>query len=249
MRRWLLSVALIILAGAARGGPPPRLEFEQRPGAALPLELPLRDESGRPVRLGDYFGSLPVVMVFGYFECPNLCSTLLDGVLESLVHADPPARAYRLLAVSIDPAETAAGARHKAAAYRNLLARAGEAHFLTGDGQALAYLTGSAGFPYARDQDSKQYVHPAGFLVATPGGHISRYFLGVRFDPGELRRALSDAAAGRSGSLAERLLLICSHYDPRSGRYSPAAMAAVRLLCVLLAALLACWIWRTGRKA
>lgn len=249
MRRRLLLLALILFAGAAVGGPPPALEFEQRLGAGLPLELTLRDELGRPVRLGEYFGRLPVVMVLGYFECPNLCSTLLDGVLESLILADPPARSYRLLAVSIDPAETAASARRKKAAYQGLLARAGEAHFVTGDGQALSYLTGSAGFPYARDEGTRQYVHPAGFLVATPDGRISRYFLGVRFEPRELRQALSDAAAGRAGSLADRLLLFCSHYDPRGGRLSPAVMAVVRLLCLLLAVSLAFWIWRTGRRA
>lgn len=243
MRRLVLLGLLAALP--AWSAAPGSLEFVQKPDAPLPLQLALSDEAGRPVRLGDYFGAAPVVLVPGYFQCPNLCSTLLDGVLESLARADLPGSAYRLLAVSIDPREGPAAARRKLAAYRRLLAPDLAAHFLTGPDTGR--LAASLGFPYAWDGEQGQYRHPAGFVVATPDGRISRYFLGVRFPPRDLRRALVEAAAGRTGSLADRLLLLCSHYDPRTGRYSAAVMAVVRAVCVGLAAGLGLWVWRRRR--
>lgn len=239
----LLALIFLWGHGAWAAAPPENLEFVQQLGVTLPLELALRDEAGRAVRLGDYFGARPVVLVLGYFDCPNLCSTLLDGVLEGLGRTDLPPSAYRLLAVSIDPREGGEAARRKQAAHRFALAGK-EAHFLTGIGDAAGQLARKAGFPYAWDQEHGQYMHPAGFLVAAPDGRIARYFLGVRFAPRDLEQALADAAAGRTGSWSERLLLFCSHYDPRTGRYSFAAMAAVRIVGFVLAAALGLWIWR-----
>ncbi|HJW25195.1 MAG TPA: SCO family protein [Rhodocyclaceae bacterium] len=243
LMRALCLFFLCLTGFGARAEAPPPLEFTQRLAAPLPLDLPLRDEAGRPVRLGDYFGRAPVVLVLGYFECPNLCSTVLDGVLEGLGRTGLPGSAYRLLAVSIDPREGPREAGRRAVAYRTLLA-GGEAHFLTGAAGATGRLAGSAGFPYAWDREHGQYMHPAGFLVAAPGGRISRYFLGVRFAPRDLRLALVEAAAGRTGSLQDRLLLLCSHFEPRTGRYTVAVMAVVRAVCLIVAAALGLWIWR-----
>lgn len=242
----LIALFLVCCPAAPAGTEPDGLEFIQRPGIQLPLRLPLRDESGQAVRFGDYFGSLPVVLVLGYFDCRNLCGTVLDGVVESLARTDFPASAYRLLAVSVDPREGSATARRKQAAYRGLPGAAG-VHFLTGAGDATKLLAERVGFPYAWDAEHDQYMHPAGFVVATPDGRVARYFLGVRFDPRDLRSALAEAAAGRAGSPSDRLLLLCAHYDPRTGRYTVAVMAAVRTACLLLAAALGCWIWRSRR--
>lgn len=243
MRQLCLLLLLCLRASGVWSQTPPLLEFTQRLAAPLPMAAALRDESGRPVRLGDYFGRVPVVLVLGYFECPNLCSTILDGVLEGLGRTELPPSAYRLLAVSIDPREGPTEARRRWAAYRPVLA-GGEVHFLTGAADATGGLAASAGFPYVWDPEYGQYMHPAGFLVAGPGGRISRYFLGVRFAPRDLRLALVEASAGRTGSLQDRLILLCSHFEPRAGRYSLAVMTVVRAVCLVLAAALGLWIWR-----
>lgn len=249
MKRACLLAALLLFGSAAAATPAPAgFEFDQRIGASLPMQLALRDEAGEAVRFGAYFGRVPVAIVFGYFGCPNLCSTVLDGVLEGLVHTGIPASDYRIAVVSIDARDDAAAARRKADAYQPVLAGV-NAHFLTGDRDATATLARTAGFPYAWDDAHGQYVHPAGFLVATPDGRVARYFLGVRFARGDLRDALLAAANGRTSSLADRLLLLCSDLDPRTGRYSVAAKAVAGAASLLVLAVLGAWLVLRARRA
>lgn len=235
MRRALLFVCLMMaIAPACAAAPDER----------LPLAQAFNDESGRPVHLRDYFDDVPVVLVLGYFECPNLCSTVMDGVLEGLARAGLPASSYRLLAISIDPREGAANARRRMGGYRPLRAHEVDAHFLTGAAAASGAVAASIGFPIRWDAEHAQYVHPAGFVVAMPSGRVARHFDGVRFDARDVRLALVEASAGRVGSLGDRLLLFCSHYDPQSGRYNFAAMTAVRLVGGVVALSLGIWVWR-----
>ncbi|MGE5648662.1 MAG: SCO family protein [Bacillota bacterium] len=256
MTRLLLILCLLSAApGHALAQPlaypaSPQAQFRQRLDAQLPLAAAFTDDDGRRVSLGAFFGARPVVLVLGYYHCPNLCSTLLDGVLETLAGAGLPPRAYRVLGVSIDPTENAAIAARKKASYAPLVAHGGgELHLLTGSAPQIADLARSAGFEYGYDEAARQYAHAAGFIVATPDGRISHYFMGVRFDPRDVRLALVDASAGRIGSPVDRLLLLCSHYAPATGRYSTAAMALVRAVCLAVLAGLVLWMWRpAGRR-
>jgi protein SCO1/2 len=206
---------------------PPLLAFDQRLGQPVPLDRTFHDMSGAPVELGRYFGTRPVILVLGYYHCPMLCSTVMDGILESLrgIGVD-----YDVVAVSIDPAETSADAARKYEAYRGLLepGREQRLHLLTGQADAIQSLAAAAGFPYHRDPATGQFGHPAGFLVVTPQGKISRYFPGIRFEPRDVRLALVEASSGHIGSLADRLVLLCSHYDPQRGQYNVAVMQLAR---------------------
>lgn len=249
----LLFLPLMLVCGfahaQARSLPaPPQTTFEQHLGAQLPLQTRLIDDDGKPVQLGRFFGKQLVVMVFGYYHCPNLCSTVMEGVLQTLAALDLPPDRYRLVGISIDPSETAAQAAAKKKAYRALFGGA-DMHLLTGSAAATQTLASAAGFHYAFDSASGQYVHPSGFLIATPGGVIARYFLGVRFDQGDVAHALRQAAAGHVGSLAERLLLLCAHFDPVTGKYSLVVMDVIRLLCAAMVAALFGWMLlrRKGR--
>jgi protein SCO1 len=246
---------LLLAVSCARAGPlalpqAPTAGFVERLDARLPLEAAFTDDSGAQVRLGRYFTQRPVVLVLGYYQCPNLCSTLMEGVLHTLAGMGLPRDAYRIVEVSIDPNETAALAARKKASYQPMLGRqGGELHLLTGAPAAIAQLAASTGLHYEYDDKAKQYAHPAGFLIATPDGRIARYFAGVAFTPQEVRLALVEAASGRIGAAVERLWLLCAHFNPASGRYSLAAMGAVRLVCLAVLAVLAGWIaTRIGRQ-
>lgn len=224
----LIAGALLYLPLPARAQPAPELlEFDQRLGQRLPLQAAFTDQDGKAVTLGRYFGDRPVILVLGYYHCPMLCSTVMDGILESLRGIGA---GYEAVGVSIDPKETSADAAGKYDAYRGLLEPASQdrLHLLTGSGASITALARAAGFPYRYDAASGQYGHPAGFLIATPDGRISRYLPGVRFDRRTVRLALVEASSGRLGTLADRLVLMCSHYDPRNGKYSVAVMDAAR---------------------
>lgn len=216
------------------------VDFEQHLNRALPLAVMLRDDTGNPVPLGRYFNALPVVLVFGYVRCPNLCGTVFTGVNEALrqgrLRAD---RDYRPVFVSIDPADGPAGP-----AFGAPEAESKAWHFLRGDEASIRQVADAAGLRYAYDGAIGQYAHPAGFVIATPDGRISRYFFGVRFAPSALRLALAEASNGKAGSLADRLLLLCYHYDPQAGRYNLAIMRGLRILSALLLLGWGALIWR-----
>jgi protein SCO1/2 len=255
MIRALLLAFYLMLCQAPAGAqalrlpPQPDAGFAPVIGAALPLDAVLRDESGAALRLGRLFGGAPVVLVPGYYTCPNLCSTLFEGVVQALALSGMGAGSYRLVGFSIDPQDGPARAAGKRQAYASLLpGGAADLRMLTGDPAALARLETALGYRALRDPGSGEFAHAAGFVVADAEGRITHYFPGVRFEPAALRTALQAARNGRAGaggaSLGERLLLLCTHYDPALGRHSGAAMAAVRAGVLLTLLGLGAWLWR-----
>jgi protein SCO1/2 len=249
--------ALLLLAaapGLAQDGRPPALRdlgFDQKLGEPLPLDVSLRDESGTPVRLGDYFGEKPVVLTMVYYECPMLCTLTLNGLSGAMdvLRFDAGAE-YEVVTVSFDHRETPELARAKKAAYVERYGRSGAEqgwHFLTGDEAELRRLTDALGFRYAWDEETQQFAHPAGIVVATPDGTIARYLYGIEYAPKDLRLALVEASEGRVGSAVDQVLLFCYRYDPATGRYGAVALNLVRAGGVLtVLALLAFWavMWR-----
>lgn len=221
-------------------------DLVQRVGERLPLSTQLTDESGGAVELARYFSDIPVVLVFGYYRCPTLCTTLMEGVLLGLSAAGLDRGAYRVVEVGIDPRENAGDAARKAAGYRAAFGSV-PVDLLTGSEAATKSVANAAGFTYAFDTRYAQYSHPLGFLIASPEGRITRYFPGVRFDPRELRLALIDASQSRIGSLSERIFLRCAHYDPVAGRYSVAVMSIVRAVSLVLVVLFGAYLWRSRR--
>lgn len=207
--------------------------FEQRLDQHVPFELPFRDEDGRAVKLGDYFGKRPVVLAFVYYECPMLCTQILNGLTSTLTAmSEQVGREFDVVTVSFDPRETPVLASAKKKAYLDRYKREGAEsgwHFLTGDEASIAALTKAAGFNYAWDEQSQQFAHASGIVVLTPDGRLSRYFFGIEYAPRDLRFALLESSAGRIGSIADKLLLYCYHYDPKTGSYAFVALNAVRL--------------------
>jgi protein SCO1 len=206
--------------------------YDQRLGGQVPLDLILRDEANRTVRLGDYFGERPVVLVLAYYTCPMLCTLVLEGAAASLkVLTFEAGREFDVVVVSFDPRDTAAKA---AAVKREILARYGKPgaaagwHFLSGGEGPIAALTRAVGFRYYFDRQTGQYAHAAGLVLLTPKGRIARYFYGVEFPPRDVRLGLVEASGEKIGSLVDQVLLFCFHYDPVVGRYSAMTMNLVR---------------------
>ena len=231
--------------------------FDQKIDDRLPLDVELRDESGRQVRLGDYFGTRPVVLAFVYYDCPMLCTQVLSSMTSTFgVLALDPGRDFEIVVVSFDPRETPALAAEKKALYVERFGRPGtEAgwHFLTGDEASVKRLTAAAGFRYVWDEKSGQFAHPSGVIVTTPDGRLARYLFGLEYGPRDLRFALIEASEGRVGSAVDSLLLYCYHYDPMTGRYGLVIMRALRVAgaatVLLLGAFITVMVRRERRGA
>ncbi len=231
--------------------------FDQKIDETLPLDVELRDEQGRQVRLGEYFGRRPVVLAFVYYDCPMLCTQVLSSMTSTFgVLALDPGKDFEIVVVSFDPRETPALAAEKKALYLDRFGRPGTEHgwhFLTGDEASVKRLTGAAGFRYAWDQQTGQFAHPAGVIVTTPDGRLARYLFGLEYGPRDLRFALVEASEGRVGTAVDSLLLYCYHYDPMTGRYGLVVMRALRVAgaatVLLLGAFIAVMVRRERRGA
>ena len=221
----------------------PALAFEQKPGAEIAREATVRTESGVPARLGDLVGSRPAILVLEYLRCPNLCGLVLGGLVDGLAGAAlAGGRDYDVLAISIDPRETPADAVEARRLYGQRSGAAALAgwRFLTAGEPEIRRIADAVGFPMRWDASIGQYAHPAGIVVTTPEGRVSRYLFGVDYRPLDLELAVAEASEGRIASMASRLLLLCYGYDPTSGSYSPSIIVVLRaagLLTVSLGAL------------
>jgi protein SCO1/2 len=216
------------------------VRIEQKLDQQLPLDLVFRDESGQEVKLGQYFGQKPVVLAFVYYDCPMLCTQVLNGMVTSFrVLPFQIGKEYDVVTVSFDPRETSALATRKKKVYIDYLPEkmrsdaASGWHFLTGDQENIAKLTDAAGFRYHWDEATRQFAHASGIMVTTPSGRLSRYFYGIEYAARDLRLGLIESSANKIGSPVDQLLLYCYHYDPATGTYGAAVMKIMRIAGVV----------------
>jgi protein SCO1/2 len=235
--------ALAQLSGADPKQLPGNVSIAQKLDTTIPLELMFRDETGKVVRLKEYFGkNKPVLLNFVYFRCPMLCPITLEGTTTAMSHLKFDAgKQYDVLTVSIDPRDTPADAMEMKEKYLRRYGRLSSAdgwRFLTAHETAIKKLTEAVGFQYAYDSRTDQFAHGAALLVLTPEGRISRYFYGFEYKPRDLRLALVEASEGKIGTATDQFLLMCFHYDPTTGKYSRNAMMFARAGGVTTLALL-----------
>ena len=220
-------------ATAAKPGILEKIAIDQRIGDKLPLDLPFIDESGQHVKLGDFFGKRPVLLALVYYECPMLCTQVLNGLVTALgVMNFEPGREFDVVAVSFNPKEGPGLASQKKAAYLERYGRQHTAagwHFLTGTQDAIDRLAQAVGFKYAYDEKIGQYAHGAGIELLTPQGVLSKYFYGIEFSARDIRFGVIEASAERIGTPIDDVLLFCYHYDPATGKYGAAVLEMVRL--------------------
>ena len=219
------------------GSPLEKVSIRQKLNGQLPLDAVFKDDAGRTVKLGDFFGERPVLLVFAYYECPMLCTLVLNGIVRVLNGVTlTPGRDFDVVAVSFNPRETPELAAKKKVSYlKEYHGRGTEAgwHFLTGAEDQIRRVTDAAGFSFVYDPVSKEYAHASAIYVVTPQGRLSHYFFGIEYPARDVRLALVEASQGKIGSLVDQLLLFCFHYDPVTGRYSVMIMNLVRVFGAL----------------
>jgi protein SCO1/2 len=228
------------------------VRIEQKLNDSVPPDLTFQDETGQTVQLRDYFGTKPIILTLVYYQCPMLCTVVLNGLTESLTELRfNIGDEFTVVTVSIDPTETTQLAAEKKALYTRRYGRPSAAagwHFLTGDEEAIKQLAQAVGFHYVYDPTIKQFAHASGIMILTPQGRIARYFYGIEYPPRDLRLGLVEAAAGKIGSPVDQVLLLCYHYDPATGKYTYAAMNLMRLGGVVTLIGLALFMMAMSRK-
>lgn len=234
-------------ARPANGNPstglPPALQdvrIDQKLDQQLPLDLVFRDENGQEVKLGQYFGHKPVVLAFVYYDCPMLCTQVLNGMVTSFrVLPFQMGKEFDVVTISFDPRETPELAQKKKKIYVDYLPekmRAGATngwHFLTGDQANIEKITDAAGFRYRWDEKTQQFAHASAVMVTTPHGKLSRYYYGIEYPARDLRLGLIESSANKIGSPVDQLLLYCYHYDPATGKYGAVVMNIMRVAGVI----------------
>jgi protein SCO1 len=217
------------------------VKIDQRLGQQLPLDAPFRDETGKTVRLGDYFGKLPVILSLVYYQCQILCMEDLNGLVGALEMVSlTPGKDFQIVIVSIDPAETPAIAASKKTEYVKRYGRpdtAGGWHFLTGEQPAIKALAEGVGFGYVRlPQPAGKpplFAHASSIEVVTPEGRMAQYYLGVEYSPRDLRLGLVEASHNTIGSPVDNILTYCYRYDPKLNRHSLVIARIVQAGCLL----------------
>jgi protein SCO1 len=241
-----LHVAMASLYTEPQGSPPvvppemlAKIGFDQHLNAQVPGSLSFIDEAGKPVRLGEFFAKGPVVLAMVYYGCPNLCTLVLNGLFKGLEDLTFTAGdTFQTVLVSIDPTETPKLAAEKKKNYLSKYHRAGAGtgiHFLTGTQPEIDKLAQTIGFRYLYDPKTKQYGHAAGLTVLTEQGRISRYLFGIEYAGRDMKLAIMDASQRKIGSLVDKFLLFCFHYDPAQGVYTVTIMKILRILAAATA--------------
>jgi len=224
---------LLNMRGVDRQPPTKNVGIDQRLNEALPLSATFKDETGKTVHLGDYFGKRPVLIAPVYYECPMLCTEILNGVVRALKAVTfNPGEEYEVVVFSFDARDTTALAAAKKQNYLKRYDRQGtEAgwHFLTGDPNNIKELTNALGYRYVWDAHTTQFAHASGIMLATADGRISKYFYGIEYAPKDIRLGLIEAAQNKIGTKVDQLLLFCYHWDPSTGTYTATAINMLRL--------------------
>jgi protein SCO1/2 len=253
---FLVVIASAASSAAATKDPilPPKFNgigIDQRLNAQVPLDTEFRDETGASVPLRAYFGRKPVLLVPVYYGCPMLCPQILSGVVAGLRPlALRPGRDFQIVAISFDPADTPEQAAQKRQQYsHSYSSRAGTMgwHFLVGSEDSIQAVMQAIGFHYRWDPATKMFIHASGIMLLTPEGRVARYLYGVEYEPKDLKLGLIESSHNRIGSPIDEVLLLCYHYDPKTGKYGAVVMNMLRFaaaIVLVLLGILMFFFWR-----
>lgn len=209
------------------------------PGAHLPLKLTFLNSHGKVVRLGDYFHQgRPVILDLVNFQCWGVCGFVQVGLLHTLAKMTSRlGQDYEVVTVSFNPSDTVSAASDKKAGYIAEAPKKLKAliqkhwHFLTDprNSTASVKLASAIGFHYVWEPAIHMYDHEAAIYVITPSGKIANYFFGIHYVPADLKLALVHAGDNRITNIFDELALLCTQFNPNTGKYTPIAMRVMTL--------------------
>ncbi len=241
-----MKMLLILLFQAA--SPLEGVGVDQNIGRSIPMDLVFLDEKGVPVTLRQAAAGKAFILAPVYYRCPQVCTLILNGLLTSLKGGGSR---HQVVTFSFDPREDAALASAKKAAYLKRYDQPGAEQtwrFLTGSRESIEALCGAVGFRTSYNERTGQYAHPSALIIVAPDGRISRYFFGIEYPTRDLRLAVVEASAGKTGSIVDPILLFCYQYDPATGRYGLAVLRLLRGGGLVTALIVGIVITRLARR-
>jgi protein SCO1 len=208
--------------------------IEQKLNQQVPLDLTFADESGQPVQLRKYFGSKPVILTLVYYQCPMLCSQVLNGMTGALngITRFNIGRDFDIVTVSFDPRDKPADAATMKKRLIDRYRRPGSSagwHFLTGKEDQIKALASAVGFRYAWDPEIQQFAHASTIMLLTPEGKLAQYYFGIEYAPRDIQLGLVEASKGQIGNVVDQFILYCYHYDPARGKYGAVVLNIMRI--------------------
>lgn len=233
-----------------------KVQITQKLNAPLPLGLQFRDETGKIVSLGDYFGQRPAILALVYYQCKMLCPEEMSGLVSALKMVKfNPGRDFNVIFASIDPTDTPAIAAQEKTRYMRQYGRlqtAGGWHFLTGQQSAIDALAAATGYGYTRvpgpDGKMTQFAHASSIEIVTPEGRIAQYYLGVEYPPDSVESGLLAASGGKIGSPVQNILTYCYRYTPLLHKYSLLIVRIVQVACILTVLILLTYLGINFRR-
>lgn len=228
-----------------QGGGPDELQgvgIEEKLNGRIPFDAEFTNEAGEKVLFGRYFGKdRPIVLQIGYFECPMLCGLVNNAMLDAMNGVTLSAgKDYDVIYLSVNPRENHVLAAQKKQNMLTVYDRAGAAegiHLLTGSEADIRKVTQAVGFNYKWSDSARQYLHAAAIMIITPDGRMSRYLVGLQYEPRTLRLALVEGSEGKIGTTSDHLALMFCNFSAEKGGYVLAARGVMKiggLLTVLI---------------
>jgi protein SCO1/2 len=246
-------------AGPVRDEAPQMLKkvaILQKLNTQVPLNLAFRDETGKAVHLGDYFGQKPAILGLVYYQCKMLCPEEIDALVGALEMVKfNPGKDFNVIFLSIDPTETPEMAAKEKALYVKRYGRPQTAngwHFLTGQQAEIDALASATGYGYTRvpgpDGKMNQFAHASAIELLTPQGILSQYYLGVDYAPRDLQLGLVEASDGQIGSPVDAIVTYCYRYNPLLNRHDLIIARLIQGGCLLTMLILGSYMFINFRR-
>jgi len=213
----------------------PEVGVDEHLDSIIPPNLVFTNEQNKQIKLGDILNK-PTILTLVYFDCPGLCSPLLDGVSEVVEKMGMElGKDYQIVTVSFNYMDTPEKAIQKKNTFlkRHSKGHSKDWYYLTGDSADIHALVNAVGFRYKKQ--GNDYIHPGVITIVSPKGKITRYLYGVTFLPFDVKMALIEAGKEQSRPTINRVLEFCFSYDPEGRRYTLAVTKISATIIIFLA--------------
>jgi protein SCO1 len=224
MRRFLILSLFIVLTINVHAQPLIKPEVEigivEKLGDTIPLDLKFFNEKNDTVTLGSMINK-PTILSFVYFDCPGLCSPLLDGIADVISKMDLSiGKDFNIITISFNTKDTPEKAKIKKLNFVQKIQEKDRANwfYLTGELGNIQKITEAVGFRYK--PTGLDFAHPSTIIMISPQGKITRYLYGITFLPFDVKMAIVESQKGLVRPTSTKLLDYCFAYDSKSRSYT-----------------------------